>query len=168
MQRCPSSYSSSQVLRIVRFAMHSVLTVQLCQLMLSCWPTDHLQHLMLLWTVWPLGIQFAYLYWWPRCEQADASESTVVRFRVCTLLSKWIDRYTFDFIKDCPALAEKVKVWLTDVVQALVEAGDKTSKVPQQVLGKLEKMKLSGYTEKDIVQDQTQVRIPIPKLHFSK
>lgn len=74
-----------------------------------------------------------------------------------TLLSKWIDRYTFDFIKDCPALAEKVKVWLQKVVKDLVEAGDKTSKVPEQVLGKLEKMKLAGYTEKDVFQNTTQV-----------
>jgi hypothetical protein len=76
---------------------------------------------------------------------------------VCTLLSKWIDRYTFDFIKDCPALAEKVKAWLTKVVEELVAAGDKTSKVPEQVLGKLEKMKTAGYVEKDVVQDKIQV-----------
>lgn len=82
---------------------------------------------------------------------------TVVRFRVCTLLSKWIDRYTFDFIKDCPALAEKVKVWLQKVVDDLVAAGDKTAKVPEQVLGKLNKMQALGYIERDVVQDTNQV-----------
>eukprot|EP01127_Copromyxa_protea_P004261 TRINITY_DN14141_c0_g1_i1.p1 TRINITY_DN14141_c0_g1~~TRINITY_DN14141_c0_g1_i1.p1 ORF type:complete len:872 (+),score=176.95 TRINITY_DN14141_c0_g1_i1:29-2617(+) len=97
-----------------------------------------------------------------RCEQADPSELSVVRFRVCTLLSKWIDRYTFDFIKDCPALHEKVKLWLERMVGELLLLGDKTFKVPEQVLGKLEKIKAAGFVEKGQVLDQIQTKYPKP------
>eukprot|EP01126_Amoeba_proteus_P062601 TRINITY_DN8537_c0_g1_i5.p1 TRINITY_DN8537_c0_g1~~TRINITY_DN8537_c0_g1_i5.p1 ORF type:complete len:708 (-),score=145.30 TRINITY_DN8537_c0_g1_i5:174-2297(-) len=53
----------------------------------------------------------------------------------------WIERYTYDFVKGCPELGEKVRTWLEGLVTSLEQSGDSSSsKVPKQVLQKLSRV----------------------------